>query len=139
MMSSRGSRKATVAISLPCLRTTTESINTFAKKHKPMNQTQKKTFRILLIIGAVYFAAFIAPNLTGAREPEMLSVFEIDEYAQYSHAIRMLTPGETLYQTARNFLIYLHYFYGYPFYFFSALALLPLKGRGTQRTEGEAS
>ncbi|MDX9864540.1 MAG: hypothetical protein RBT34_07030 [Anaerolineaceae bacterium] len=92
-----------------------------------MTPTQKKTFRILLIIGAVYFAAFIAPNLTGAREPEMLSVFEIDEFAQYEHAIRMLTPGDTLYQTARNFLIYLHYFYGYPFYFFSALALLPLK------------
>jgi hypothetical protein len=92
-----------------------------------MTQTQKKTFRILLIISAVYFAAFIAPNLTGAREPEMLSVFEIDEYAQYSHAIDMLRPGDTLYQTARNFLIYLHYFYGYPFYFFSALALLPLK------------
>ncbi len=92
-----------------------------------MTPTQKKTFRILLIIGAVYFAAFIAPNLTGARQPEMLSVFEIDEYAQYSHVIDMLTPGDTLYQTARNFLIYLHYFYGYPFYFFSALALLPLK------------
>jgi hypothetical protein len=92
-----------------------------------MTPTQKNTFRILLIIGAVYFAAFIAPNLTGAREPEMLSIFEIDEFAQYEHAIRMLTPGDTLYQTARNFLIYLHYFYGYPFYFFSALAMLPLK------------
>lgn len=104
-----------------------------------MIETQKKTFRILLIISAVYFAAFIAPNLTGAREPEMLSVFEIDEYAQYSHAIRMLTPGETLYQTARNFLIYLHYFYGYPFYFFSALALLPLKlALGTDWTANTA-
>lgn len=92
-----------------------------------MTPAQKKTFRILLIISAVYFAAFIAPNLTGAREPEMLSVFEIDEFAQYSHAIDMLRPGDTLYQTARNFLIYLHYFYGYPFYFFSALVLLPLK------------
>ena len=94
---------------------------------KPYDPDPEKTFRILLIIGAVYFAAFIAPNLTGARQPEMLSVFEIDEYAQYSHVIDMLTPGDTLYQTARNFLIYLHYFYGYPFYFFSALALLPLK------------
>jgi 4-amino-4-deoxy-L-arabinose transferase-like glycosyltransferase len=92
-----------------------------------MTPTQKRTFHILLIISAVYFAAFIAPNLTGAREAEMLSVFEIDEYAQYSHAIRMLTPGETLYQTVRNFFVYLHYFYGYPFYFFSAIAMLPLR------------
>lgn len=57
----------------------------------------------------------------------MLSLFEVDEYAQYSHVLRMLTPGESAYQTLRNFLIYLHYFYGYPFYFFSALALFPLK------------
>lgn len=57
----------------------------------------------------------------------MLSIFEIDEYAQYPHVIGMLTPGPTLYISIRNFLIYLHYFYGYPFYFFSALAVLPLK------------
>ena len=57
----------------------------------------------------------------------MLSIFEIDEYAQYPHVIGMLIPGPTLYQSIRNFLIYLHYFYGYPFYFFSALAVLPLK------------
>ncbi len=66
-------------------------------------------------------------NLTGAETPDTLEIFEVDEYAQYPHVIRMLTPGETLYQTIRNFFIYLHYFYGFPFYFWSAVSLLPVK------------
>jgi 4-amino-4-deoxy-L-arabinose transferase-like glycosyltransferase len=82
---------------------------------------------VLLAIGAVYFAACVAPNLRGAADPGMLAVFETDEYAQYPHVIRMLTPGDSFYQSVRNFVVYLHYFYGYPFYFFSALSLLPLK------------
>lgn len=92
-----------------------------------MNPQQKKTFAVLLLAAAIYFALFIFPNLQGAGDPNMLAVFEIDEFAQYPHVIRMLTPGDTLYQSIRNFSVYLHYFYGYPFYFFSALALLPLR------------
>lgn len=92
-----------------------------------MSATQKKILAILLVLSGVYFVLFIFPNLTGAQDPNMLSIFEIDEYAQYPHVLAMLTPGPTFYQTVRNFLIYLHYFYGYPFYFFSALAILPLK------------
>jgi len=92
-----------------------------------MDRNQKITLSILLIFGGIYFSFFIIPNLTGAKDASMLAVFEVDEYAQYPHVLRMLTPGETFYQTLRNFLIYLHYFYGYVFYFFSALALLPVK------------
>ncbi|MBI9047004.1 MAG: hypothetical protein JEZ06_21130 [Anaerolineaceae bacterium] len=57
----------------------------------------------------------------------MLAVFEVDEFAQIPHLIRMLTTGDSIYQTLRNFAVYLHYHYGYPFYFISALILLPLK------------
>lgn len=81
----------------------------------------------MVLIGLIYFCVLIPANLTGAETPEMLEVFEVDEYAQYGHVIRMLTPGDSLYQTLRNFFIYLHYFYGFPFYFWSALSLLPLK------------
>lgn len=88
---------------------------------------QKTTVWILILLGLIYFCALIPANLTGAETPEMLEVFEVDEYAQYGHVIRMLTPGDSLYQTLRNFFIYLHYFYGFPFYFWSALSLLPLK------------
>lgn len=92
-----------------------------------MNRSQRTTFLILVILGVLYFVIFISPNLTGARDENMLSVFEHDEFAQYPQVIRMLTPGDTPYQTLRNFVVYLHYYYGYPFYFFSALAILPVK------------
>lgn len=92
-----------------------------------MQPQQKKTIALLLALGVVFFAVYIPANLTGAKDAGMLALFEVDEYAQFPHVIRMLTPGDGFYQSLRNFVIYLHYFYGYPFYFFSALALLPLK------------
>ena len=92
-----------------------------------MDRPQRTTFLILLALGLIYFAAFIPANLTGAQDVNMISVFEHDEYAQYPYVIHMLTPGETFYQSVRNFVVYLHYYYGYPFYFFSALSLLPVK------------
>ena len=88
---------------------------------------KKTTVWILILIGILCFCTLIPANLTGAETPEMLEVFEVDEYAQYGHVIRMLTPGGSLYRTLRNFFIYLHYFYGFPFYFWSALSILPLK------------
>lgn len=92
-----------------------------------MHRSQRTTFLILLALGLIYFAIFIPANLTGAQDLNMISVFEHDEYAQYPYVIHMLTPGETFYQSVRNFVVYLHYYYGYPFYFFSALSLLPVK------------
>lgn len=88
---------------------------------------KKKTVWILIVIGVIYFCAMIPGNLTGAGTPDMLELFEVDEFAQYPHAVRMLTKGETVYQSIRNFVVYQHYFYGYPFYFWSAIVLLPLK------------
>ncbi len=92
-----------------------------------MEKDQKKTGIALLIIGLLYFCLMIPANQTGAKTLQMLSIFEVDEYAQYEHVLRMLAPGETPYQSIRNFFVYLHYFYGYPFYFFSAILLFPLK------------
>ncbi|MCD4753454.1 MAG: hypothetical protein K8R40_10315, partial [Anaerolineaceae bacterium] len=65
----------------------------------------KRIFFILT--GLLYFSLFIFPNLKGAQNADMLAVFEIDEYAQYPHLIRMLSPGDSIYQTIRNFTIYL--------------------------------
>lgn len=92
-----------------------------------MDKRQRKVFIGLILAGLLYFTLFISPNLVGARDANMLALFEVDEYAQYPHVIRMLTLGDTFYQSVRNFAVYQHYFYGYPFYFFSALALLPVK------------
>lgn len=89
--------------------------------------SSKGTIICLAAISLIIFLLFIPVNLKGAQDAEMLSAFEIDEFAQYPHVIRMLTPGGSFYQTLRNFFVYEHYFYGFPFYFFSALTLLPLR------------
>ena len=95
---------------------------------KEMKKNQEKIcFLLIIAIGIIYFCAMIPANLTGAETPEMLEVFEVDEYAQYPHVIRMLTPGKSVYQSIRNFFIYLHYYYGFPFYFWSAVCLLPVR------------
>lgn len=91
---------------------------------------QKKSIilLILLFLGAVYFFLFWPINSLGARDQIMISIFEPDEFAQYSHPLRMLDqPGKTLNQSIYRFTAYQHYYYGYPFYFYSAVALLPLK------------
>jgi hypothetical protein len=92
-----------------------------------MNTQQKICLFILLLLGLLVFCVFIFPNLTGAKDVTMLSIFEHDEFAQYPNVIHMLQTGETLKATLHNFLVYIHYYYGYPFYFFSALSILPVK------------
>jgi hypothetical protein len=94
-----------------------------------MKTIQSRVFLSLLLIGAAYFFLFWPVNALGARDQTMISVFDPDEFAQYSHPVRMLDqPGSTLKQSIYRFIAYQHYYYGYPFYFYSAvIALLPLK------------
>jgi len=92
-----------------------------------MTSTQKRVFAILLFISIAYFAVFIFPNNTGAKDPMMISLFEPDEFAQYPVVTQMLEPDGSRNQTIYNFIAYGHYYYGSPFYFLSALLLLPLK------------
>jgi hypothetical protein len=82
---------------------------------------------LLTLLSCAYGLLFIPPNLTGAADPEMLSVFKIDEYAQFPVVIRMTTPDRSLAETAQHAFVYYHYYYGYPFYLLSALAILPLR------------
>ena len=93
----------------------------------PMDKQQRIIFWLLILISLIIFSAFIVPNLTGAKDAAMLSAFEHDEFAQYPNVLHMLQTGDTLKANLHNFLVYLHYYYGYPFYFFSALAILPVK------------
>mgnify|MGYP000344963469 CR=1 FL=1 len=92
-----------------------------------MAKDQKLTLLVLLALGTVYFLGFAFPNLQGATDRNMLAVFEPDEFAQYPHVIRMLTPGKNLAETVFNIVVYRHFYYGYPFYVASALVLLPLR------------
>jgi len=60
----------------------------------------------LFIIALIYFGLMLFPNLTGAQDWNMLSIFEKDEFAQYKHVLRMLTPGDTIFETLRRFVVY---------------------------------
>lgn len=92
-----------------------------------MSGSQKRVFLLTLGIGLVYFVIFLWPNATGAADPQMISIFEPDESAQYSHPLRMITPGKSFDDSLRKLINYQHYYYGYPFYISSALVLLPVK------------
>jgi len=92
-----------------------------------MTATQKRVFAILIFISIAYFSVFIFPNNTGAKDQMMISLFEPDEFAQYPVIIQMLEPDGSRNQTIYNFIAYGHYYYGSPFYFASALLLLPVK------------
>jgi hypothetical protein len=93
-----------------------------------MTRTQKQILIVLLLLGFAYFLVLFWPNSQGARDPDMITIFEPDESIQYGHPIRMLSGGHTFKDTLRKFIFYQHYYYGFPFYLVSvALALLPIK------------
>lgn len=96
-----------------------------------MTPAQKRTFFILLAVGAIYFILFIPPNHTGAKDQMMISLFEPDEFAQYPIAAKMVAPEDSLKQALINFFIYGHYYYGWLFY--ASSALLVLVGNSVQQ------
>ncbi len=92
-----------------------------------MNSTQKRTLIVLVLLGAVYFAAFLWPNNEGARTEGMLMGTSVDEPITYPYVVRMISPPKDLKDMYARWVIYGDYHYGYPFYFFSALAVLPVE------------
>ena len=92
-----------------------------------MNGTQKKIFLAVAAIGLVYFAAFFFPNATGAQTEKMLFATGSDEAITYPTTLLMLTPAESLKHALAKFVYYGDYHYGYPFYFLSALTILPVR------------
>lgn len=90
-------------------------------------QQQRNSFFVLAIFGLIYFGIFLIPNSLGAGNDEILLDSSSDEYVTYPNVLRILTPGKTLYETRANLFLYEDYHYGYPFYAFSALALLPIR------------
>lgn len=98
-----------------------------------MDKTKHPYFIISILISLLAFILFAIPNNTGAKDYQMLSVFEPDEFAQYPVIQRMITPKETLRKTIIGFLAYDYYFYGFPFFGSSAIVQLLLKG--INRTE----
>ncbi len=84
-------------------------------------------FLLLLLLGVGYFLLFWQPNSTGARDFNMTFIFEQDEPAQYPHVVRRLEIRNTIPQTLYKIFAYQHYYFGFPYYGYSALVLLPVK------------
>jgi hypothetical protein len=86
--------------------------------------TQQRVFWTLIVIGLIYFAAFIPINLQNADDPHTFFLHGGDEYVTYPVVVTMLTPGDTFHTSMYRLFIYEDYHYGYPFYALSALVLL---------------
>lgn len=80
---------------------------------------------LFFIIG--FFFLLLPPNLTGAKDKNMLAAFDVDEYAQYEVLTRMTTGAPTIGETLSSFFVYNYYAYGYPFFLSSALVAVPAK------------
>lgn len=94
-----------------------------------MSHTQngKRVGIWLFIIATLYFVAFIFPNSLGAKSERMLLATSLDEPITYPHVVRMLTPAKDIKDLFSRWVIYGDYHYGYPFYFLSALTVLPVR------------
>ena len=89
------------------------------------SHTEKEPAASCFSSGWPYFILFAIPNAQGAEDEYMLSVLSQDESFQYPFLVGVLTPGDTLLESIKNFVSYHHYIYGYPFYIISSLAVLP--------------
>ena len=91
-----------------------------------MDISQKRNLRIIAFVGIIYFILFIFPNSTTMGSDNPIVYLDRDEFVTYPIVERMLELSPDL-STIWGRLIYGDYQYGYPFYFLSMLALLPLR------------
>jgi hypothetical protein len=92
-----------------------------------MTRARRSCAALLALLGAAYVAAFVPANLTGTANVNMLSVFKLDEFAQYRALWRMTEPAPSALASVRQFVAYDYYSYGFPFFALSGLTFLPLR------------
>jgi len=92
-----------------------------------MDKIQKRNFRIVLVLGILYFVLFIFPNIYMRGSDNPIVFMHKDEFVTYPIVERMLDFSPDLSISWGRLIIYGDYHYGYPFYFFSFLMLLPLR------------
>ncbi|HZW04971.1 MAG TPA: hypothetical protein VFF68_13640, partial [Anaerolineaceae bacterium] len=91
-----------------------------------MSPAQKRYLLLVLLLAAAYFAVFIFPNAAASDDVNMVLALSPDEAVPLPYVLEMIQPAETVKQALINFAFYDYYFYGYPHFAVSALALLPL-------------
>ena len=92
-----------------------------------MEKIQKKILWTLVILGALYFALFWFPNASTLGSDNPIVYLDRDEYVTYPIVERMLAFEGDIHNIWGRLIVYGDYHYGYPFYFFSFLVLLPLR------------
>jgi len=89
--------------------------------------SQRRCAALLVALSIGYAALFVPPNLTGTDDASMLAAFELDEFGQYKVLWRMTRGSDASRSGWSQFICYDHYYYGFPFFFVSALVFWPLK------------
>lgn len=92
-----------------------------------MRNSPKLVFWLVLGFSLIYFLIFFIPNSRGADSELMLQATSQDEPVTYPYVVRILTPARDFKDLFVRWVFYGDYHYGYPFYFFSAVAVLPVK------------
>ena len=92
-----------------------------------MEKKQKITLVVLAALGVVYFILFLSPNKSTMGSDNPLVYLHKDEYVTYPIVEHMLLLEGDIHMLWGRWIIYGDYHYGYPFYFLSALVLLPLR------------
>ncbi len=90
-----------------------------------LNAYQRMVLKTLLVIGALYWAAFIYPNLQNS-DAHTLQFSGGDEGIIYPVFTHMFAPARSFQEGMYFFFLYEDYHYGFPFYLLSALTVLPL-------------
>ena len=92
-----------------------------------MDINQKRNFRVIALVGILYFILFIFPNASTMGSDNPIVYLHKDEFVTYPIVERMLESSPNLSEAWGRLIIYGDYHYGYPFYFLSMLTLLPLR------------
>jgi hypothetical protein len=92
-----------------------------------MEKSQKTTLLLFSLLGLAYFIACWIPNASTLGSQDAAVFLDRDEYVTYPVVERMLALQGSLSNIWGRLIIYGDYHYGYPFYFFSMLVLLPAR------------
>ncbi len=95
-----------------------------------MSQIQKKNLLILATFNIIFFFIFAPSNLAASDNIEMVGIFEPDEAVPLPYVFNMIRPETNIKNALINFAFYKYYFYGFPYFAFSALLLIPVSVAG---------
>jgi hypothetical protein len=105
----------------------------FLKKYRllprfaDLSKNQKTVLFVLVAFSILYILILIPSNINGTQSPEAFQHYGGDEVVIYPILMDVMKEGETFSATLYHLFIYEDYHYGYPFYAWSALVLLPVK------------